>query len=156
MTDKLAPEYSLIYPVIKKSPMIITTCHTGIGSAKQIQSLLEHSIPTSLHYKIEAVDLEYLKKYGDSNSVFEQYDVKAIVGTSDPHIKRVPYIVPGDLGCGFWPNFSHFIVDLIMQATLFDHNRNWYRKKLKEEVDICQCNRAIHRYHQGLSRSGVH
>lgn len=65
-------------------------------------------------------------------------------------------VVPGDLGCGFWPNFSHFIVDLIMQATLFDHNRNWYRKKLKEEVDICQCNRAIHRYHQGLSRSGVH
>ena len=66
------------------------------------------------------------------------------------------YVVAGDLGCGFWPNFSHFIVDLIMQATLFDHNRNWYRKKLKEEVDICQCNRAIHRYHQGLSRSGVH
>ena len=65
-------------------------------------------------------------------------------------------LVAGDLGCGFWPNFSHFIVDLIMQATLFDHNRNWYRKKLKEEVDICQCNRAIHRYHQGLSRSGVH
>ena len=100
MTDKLAPEYSLIYPVIKKSPMIITTCHTGIGSAKQIQSLLEHSIPTSLHYKIEAVDLEYLKKYGDSNSVFEQYDVKAIVGTSDPHIKRVPYIALENLIAG--------------------------------------------------------
>ena len=71
-------------------------------------------------------------------------------------IEKIFYLVPGDLGCGFWPNFSHFIVDLIMQATLFDHNRNWYRKKLKEEVDICQCNRAIHRYHQGLSRSGVH
>ncbi|WP_346222674.1 sigma 54-interacting transcriptional regulator [Lacticaseibacillus rhamnosus] len=100
MTDKLAPEYSLIYPVVKKNPMIITTCHTGIGSAKQIQSLLEHSIPASLHYKVEAVDLDYLKKYGNGNSIFEQYDVKAIVGTSDPHIKGVSYIALENLIAG--------------------------------------------------------
>ncbi len=89
-------------------------------------------------------------------SIFLSDNQAIFIDSSSTASFLAPYLVAGDLGCGFWPNFSHFIVDLIMQATLFDHNRNWYRKKLKEEVDICQCNRAIHRYHQGLSRSGVH
>ncbi|MGD8197033.1 sigma 54-interacting transcriptional regulator [Lacticaseibacillus paracasei] len=133
MTDKLAPEYSLIYPVIKKSPMIITTCHTGIGSAKQIQSLLEHSIPTSLHYKIEAVDLEYLKKYGDSNSVFEQYDVKAIVGTSDPHIKRVPYIALENLIAGDGTSVVKTLFPDVKDTALLKRINNYLVENLSVE-----------------------
>ncbi len=109
-----------------------------------------------LPYESRAEIVPFAEKYGIDI-------IPLITPTSGHRIEKIAksasgfiYVVAGDLGCGFWPNFSHFIVDLIMQATLFDHNRNWYRKKLKEEVDICQCNRAIHRYHQGLSRSGVH
>ena len=109
-----------------------------------------------LPYESRAEIVPFAEKYGIDI-------IPLITPTSGHRIEKIAksasgfiYVVAGDLGCGFWPNFSHFIVDLIMQATLFDHNRNWYRNKLKEEVDICQCNRAIHRYHQGLSRSGVH
>ena len=109
-----------------------------------------------LPYESRAEIVPFAEKYGIDI-------IPLITPTSGHRIEKIAksasgfiYVVAGDLGCGFWPNFSHFIVDLIMQATLFDQNRNWYRKKLKEEVDICQCNRAIHRYHQGLSRSGVH
>jgi sigma-54 dependent transcriptional regulator of gfr operon len=92
ISQNLLPDYELTYPVIKKSPMIITTCHTGIGSAKQIKKLLLNSIPEQLDYKIEAVDYNYLKKYGKQNLLFNQYSVKAIIGTNNPEIADIPFI----------------------------------------------------------------
>ncbi|MFC6295200.1 sigma 54-interacting transcriptional regulator [Lactiplantibacillus daoliensis] len=88
----LLPKYQLTYPIIKKSPMIITTCHTGIGSAKQIQDLIKNSIPANLDYQVESVDYAYLKKYGQQSPIFKQYAVQAIVGTSDPKINGMPFI----------------------------------------------------------------
>ena len=85
-------EYKLAYPKIAKQKMIITTCHTGVGSAEQIKKFLIKSIPQELNYKIKALDLKYLKKYGTSNSIFKEYNVKAIIGTSNPHIEGIPYI----------------------------------------------------------------
>lgn len=85
-------KYSLIYPKVKKQKMLITTCHTGIGSAEQIKKLLIKSIPKKLNYKVKALDFKYLKKYGISNSIFKEYDVKAIIGTNDPQIPEIPYI----------------------------------------------------------------
>lgn len=85
-------KYSLVYPKVKKQKMLITICHTGIGSAEQIKKLLIKSIPKKLHYEVKALDLKYLKKYGISNSIFKEYDVKAIIGTNDPRIPQIPYI----------------------------------------------------------------
>lgn len=90
--DKLLPQYKLTYPVIEKTPMIVTTCHTGVGSARQIQTLLENSIPTDVDYKVEAVDYAFLRKYRETAPMFKQYDVVAIVGTNDPQLDAVPFI----------------------------------------------------------------
>ncbi|GAF38697.1 protein SipR [Agrilactobacillus composti DSM 18527 = JCM 14202] len=89
---KLLPKYQLTYPILEKRPMIITTCHTGIGAAKQIQTLLTKSIPKKLGYQFESVDFAYLKKYGTDSPIFNQYDVKAIVGTNDPKLAGFPFI----------------------------------------------------------------
>ncbi|KRN18162.1 sigma 54-interacting transcriptional regulator [Lacticaseibacillus camelliae] len=90
--DKLLPQYKLTYPVIEKTPMIVTTCHTGVGSARQIEALLEHSIPASVNYKVESVDYAFLLKYQREAPMFKQYDVVAIVGTNDPKLPDVPFI----------------------------------------------------------------
>ncbi|WP_390405770.1 sigma 54-interacting transcriptional regulator [Lacticaseibacillus jixiensis] len=90
--DKLLPQYKLTYPVIEKTPMIVTTCHTGVGSARQIQTLLEKSIPASVDYKVESVDYAFLRKYRETAPMFNQYDVVAIVGTNDPKLADVPFI----------------------------------------------------------------
>jgi sigma-54 dependent transcriptional regulator of gfr operon len=90
--ESIKTEYKLAYPKITKQKMIITTCHTGIGSAEQIKKSLIKSIPKELNYKVKALDLKYLKKYGTSNSIFKEYNVQAIIGTNDPHLKGVPYI----------------------------------------------------------------
>ncbi|WP_125710519.1 sigma 54-interacting transcriptional regulator [Lacticaseibacillus porcinae] len=89
---ELLPQFKLTYPVIEKKPMIITTCHTGVGSARQIQAFLEQSIPESLDYKVESVDFAFLRDHGEEAQMFKQYNVIAVVGTNDPKLKHVPYI----------------------------------------------------------------
>lgn len=93
-------EYKVTYPKIKKLPLVLTVCHTGLGAAQQLKEFIQSSLPEECGYKVEAVDFHYLKKYGDDNSLFKQYDVQGIVGTADPNIHGVSYVSFEDLISG--------------------------------------------------------
>lgn len=100
ITNNLPMEYEIAFPVKEKQPMLITVCHTGLGAAQQLREFLQSSLPEELNYKVEAVDYNYMKKYGTANSLFKQYDVQAIVGTTDPKIEGVLFVSLEDLISG--------------------------------------------------------
>lgn len=70
---------------------VITTCLTGIGAAKKIKDLMDKCF-TNNEVEVIAYDYESLKGNGKEGNIFKQYDVRLIIGTSDPKIEEVPYI----------------------------------------------------------------
>ncbi|MEH7106390.1 PRD domain-containing protein [Bacillus sp. JJ1764] len=80
--------------------MIITTCITGIGTAIQIQKLLESSIPERFAIKVMAYEYKRLQELGITETLFQVYDVLGIVGTKDPEIDQVHYLSLEDLISG--------------------------------------------------------
>jgi sigma-54 dependent transcriptional regulator, gfr operon transcriptional activator len=100
ITSELPMSYEIAYPVIEKQPLIVTVCHTGLGAAQQLKEFLQSSLPEEVQYKVEAVDFNYIKKYGKENSLFKQYDVQAIIGTANPEIEGVRYIALEELISG--------------------------------------------------------
>ncbi|WP_042354090.1 sigma 54-interacting transcriptional regulator [Bacillus rubiinfantis] len=93
-------EYNIIYPEKAKEKVIITTCLTGMGTALQIQKLLEASMPADLALQVQAYDFERLKELGSSEAIFQLHDVLAIVGTANPGIADVPYLSLEDIISG--------------------------------------------------------
>lgn len=100
ITNGLQMTYEIAYPQLAKQPLIITVCHTGLGAAQQLKEFIQSSLPAETTYKIEAVDFNYLKKYGKENSLFKQYNVQGIVGTADPAVPEVKYVALEDLISG--------------------------------------------------------
>lgn len=83
----------LIYPQKEKKKAILTCCYTGIGSATQIQEILQKCLEERA---ADCVILPYDYKKLAQNKTYEMpfqlYDVLMIVGTEDPQIANVPYI----------------------------------------------------------------
>lgn len=147
--DQLLPKYHLTYPITKKSPMIITTCHTGIGSAKQIQALIKNSMPASLNYEVEPIDFAYLKKYGQQSPIFNQYTVEAIVGTNDPKISGVPFISLEQLVSSSGPTIIQQIFPTVTDPTILaeiNHHfvQNLSIERLLSAVTILDVKKVIH------------
>ncbi|OTO77332.1 MULTISPECIES: sigma 54-interacting transcriptional regulator [unclassified Enterococcus] len=100
LQDNMITDYRVIYPQLKKTPLIITVCHTGLGAAQQLKEFMDSSLPPELGFSVEAVDYHYLKKYGSENSLFKQYEVQGIVGTADPEIEGIGFVSLEDLITG--------------------------------------------------------
>lgn len=94
------PKVNLLHPKKKKAYAIVTSCFTGIGTAMQIQKLLEKSIKDFLEVHIVAHDFDRLKKNGMNEAPFQLYDVLAIVGTANPGINGVNFISLEDIISG--------------------------------------------------------
>ncbi|MBS4535585.1 sigma 54-interacting transcriptional regulator [Clostridium sp. D2Q-14] len=93
-------DYRIIYPEKRKKKVIVTTCLTGMGTAIQIQKLLESSIPSDIGVKVLSYEYNRLGKFAYDNPIFHTYDVIAIIGTNDPGINEIDYIPLEDLISG--------------------------------------------------------
>lgn len=92
--------YKILYPKKKKELAIITSCFTGMGTALQLQRLIQDSIPENLKIKVIAHEYERLKSFGTTEALFQIYEVLTVVGTADPKIDDVSYISLEDLMSG--------------------------------------------------------
>lgn len=83
----------LVYPVEKKKKAILTCCYTGIGSAIQIQDILENSL-SEAKSSISIIPYDYKKLLNNKKRElpFKLYDVISIIGTQDPKIDGINYI----------------------------------------------------------------
>ncbi|MBN7573538.1 MULTISPECIES: sigma 54-interacting transcriptional regulator [Clostridium] len=83
----------LVYPVEKKKKAILTCCYTGMGSAIQIQDILQKSLKhEDPSFVIMSYDYHKLYQNKQKELPFQMYDVLAIVGTVDPKVEGIPYI----------------------------------------------------------------
>lgn len=83
----------LVYPQREKKKAILTCCYTGIGSATQIQEILQKCLgQTTKECTIIPYDYKKLAQNKTYETPFQLYDVLMIVGTEDPKINNVPYI----------------------------------------------------------------
>ncbi len=83
----------IIYPRVKKKKAILTCCYTGIGSAIQIQDILQNSLnQTENEFTIIPYDYKRLSENKQRELPFQVYDVIAIIGTEDPKVNGITYI----------------------------------------------------------------
>lgn len=94
--EKNVCRYNYIPSNNKRGDAIITTCITGIGTAIKIKDLLDRCFSNN-EVKVIAYDYNKLKGNGKEDYIFKKYNVKFIIGTSNPKIEEVPYISLEDL-----------------------------------------------------------
>lgn len=83
----------LVYPTRKSKKAILTCCYTGLGSAVQIQDILNKSLSeTNNSFTIIPYDYHKLQQNKQRELPFQVYDVLAIVGTANPNVEGVKYI----------------------------------------------------------------
>lgn len=79
-----------------KKDAIIITWITGIGMAVKIRDLFAECL-TNNDIEIVAYDYNKIKGNGIKDEIFKNYDVKLIIGTSNPDINDIPYLSVEDL-----------------------------------------------------------
>lgn len=84
--------WKIILPKVNREKVLLTTCSTGIGTAVQISTLLERSMPSTLDMKIIPCEYNQLIDPEEFKKRFEPYDIIGIVGTDDPQINDIPFI----------------------------------------------------------------
>ncbi|WP_286680760.1 sigma-54-dependent transcriptional regulator [Tepidanaerobacter sp. EBM-49] len=142
-------EYKIIYPKRKKEDVIITSCQTGIGTALQIQKLLEDSIPQELGIKILAHDYNALRESGMNEAIFKVYNVLAIIGTADPGIKEIPYISLEELIAGDSEEKIRKVLKPAVgeEERLSEINKNIVRncslERVIDSLTILDCNKIL-------------
>ena len=128
-------EYKIIYPEKVKEKAIITSCITGIDTSKQIQKLLEKSIPKELGINIVACDYARLKNDGVKDTLFQMYDVLAIISTLDPEVSDINYISLDDLISGRGEEQMKKIFNLVAdENTIITINNNLVRNLSLETI----------------------
>lgn len=141
-------EYKIIYPEKVKEKAIITSCITGIGTAKQMQRLLERSIPKELGINILICDYDRLKKDGLKDALFQMYDVMAIISTLDPEVHDIDYISLEDLISGrgeekMYKIFSEVVDDETVRIINNNLVRNFSLESIVSSVTILDTNKIL-------------
>jgi len=108
-----------------KKDAIIITCMTGIGMASKIRDLFAECLINS-EIEIVAYDYNKLKGNGIKDEIFKSYDIKLVIGTSNPGIKGTQFLSLEDLILG--KGYGKFKKAL---------------ENISEEEDIKKANQAI-------------
>lgn len=89
--DRMQKQF--ILPEVKKKKAIVTCCYTGIGSATQIQEVLQKCLG-EMEQELTIIPYDYHKLAANKyyETPFQLYDVLMIVGTEDPQINQIPFI----------------------------------------------------------------
>jgi len=138
----------LVYPVEKKKKAILTCCYTGMGSAIQIQDILQKSLKhEDPYFVIMSYDYHKLYQNKQKELPFQMYDVLAIVGTVDPKVEGIPYIgldhlIGGEdidsfiniLRCNFNIDEEQLKKDLVFNFSI---------KKIIEKLTILDVNKVL-------------
>lgn len=150
-------EYQIIYPEKEKEKMIITSCLTGMGTAYQIQKLLEASIPEDFEIKIMAYDYNRLKELGTTEAIFQMYNILAVVGTANPGLGQIDYLSLEDLISGQGEEkmrkIFHSIVDEERIQEINDNLiRNFSLERVIESITILDSEKILSHAEEFINR----
>lgn len=122
--ENLKSTYDVKYPTHQKEELILTVNQGGLQGAEQIRDLILSAKPASCNFAVEAIELSYLERYGKNNSLFKQYEVKGIIGTTDPKFEDVTYLTLEDLIGGSGEKAISKIFDFISEEDQKKLNNN--------------------------------
>lgn len=146
--DNLQIRKQLVYPQLEKKKAILTCCYTGIGSATQIQEILQKCLgDTTKECTIIPYDYKKLAQNKNYETPFQMYEVLMIVGTEDPKINHIPYIgldqlINGEKMTDFVTILrQHFAIegDSIEDELIFNFSIN----KIVENITILDANKLL-------------
>ncbi len=112
--------YKFIKSKTQRKNTILTTCMTGIGTAKKIKLLLNDCLGAG-NTEIIAYDFNRLKNNGINEEVFKNYNVKLIIGTSNPDVQSIPYLSLEELITGKGQNILSSILSNLIDPQTIEH-----------------------------------
>lgn len=135
------PKMKILYPQENKKNLIVASCVTGIGTAERIKSLLDESIPSHYNLIINAYEFSRISEGSFLKNLKSVYNVLAIIGTTNPFVKDVPYISLEDLISGKKIDFLGDILkdkDATLDVEQLNHNlmRNFSLERVLNSVTI--------------------
>ncbi|SKA79009.1 sigma-54 dependent transcriptional regulator, gfr operon transcriptional activator [Clostridium sp. USBA 49] len=138
----------LIYPIGNKKKAILTCCYTGIGSAIQIQEILQKSLRyDDKSFVIIPYDYKKLQQNKQKELPFQIYDILAIIGTADPKIDGINYIGLDQLING---EEIQKLINILKDNFEFDEQQlkkelvfNFSIKKIVENLTILDPNKIL-------------
>jgi len=93
LLQKISEETKLHYrylPPKKRKKAVVCVCISGIGTAEKIKEIMKDFVPAD--YELLTSDYRKILKEGKSHSVFRDYDVQCLVGTSDLQVDGIDCI----------------------------------------------------------------
>lgn len=112
--------YKYIKANAQRKSTILTTCMTGIGTAKKIKELLSECLGTG-NTDIIAYDYYRLKSNGINEEIFKNSNVKLIIGTSNPGVQGIPYLSLEELITGKGQDILPNILSKIIDKAAIEH-----------------------------------
>ncbi|WP_412766375.1 PRD domain-containing protein [Companilactobacillus farciminis] len=138
----------ILLPHKKQKKAIITCCHSGMGSAVQIQEIIKNSLKKfDVDIEILPYDFNKLSRNKRNELPFELYDVIAIVGTANPSISGIPYLSLDGLLSG---DHIDQLIDILNDTKSMDYSElrdslvvNFTIKRMISSVTILDPNSLI-------------
>lgn len=138
----------ILLPHEKQKKAIITCCHSGMGSAVQIQEIIKNSLKKfDVDIEILPYDFGKLSRNKRNELPFELYDVIAIVGTANPQITGIPYLSLDGLLSG---NHINQLIKILNNTKSMDYSElkdallmNFTIKRMISSVTILDPNSLI-------------
>lgn len=81
----------------RKKPAIVCCCASGIGTAQRLESLLQSSLPDESGIRILSVSYPHLLQEKKASPLFQEWNVRCLIGTLNPDIEEVEFISVEDL-----------------------------------------------------------
>jgi sigma-54 dependent transcriptional regulator of gfr operon len=148
VTQQNKNEWEIIFPKTKKEQVVITTCSTGIGTAVQIASLLEKSIPDHLAVHVIPYEFSQLEKLEKVKQALSAYEIVGIIGTNRPRNNEFPFISLEELiaGMGTEVLLSWLHDELDEETVVYVNNqmiRNFSLDRVIQSVTILDTEKVI-------------
>jgi sigma-54 dependent transcriptional regulator, gfr operon transcriptional activator len=148
LQSSIKTEYKIIYPEKVKQKIVLITCMTGVGTAVQIQKLIEDSIPESLGIKVIVHDFERLRNKETKEALQQLYNILMIIGTENPEVEGISYISLEDLISGKGEGklervFQTLIPDEMIQTINNNIVRNFSLKRVIESLTILDTDKIL-------------
>lgn len=83
--------FEIVEPRVRTEAILFVS-ESGMDSAERVRDLIAQSVPSELPVEMIVADFPAIVRDGEAAQAFSTYEVRAVVGTSDPHVPSVPFI----------------------------------------------------------------
>ena len=126
--DRVANQGAIKYRIennLRKTPLILCSCMSGMGAAERLREVIMSSLPTNSIIKVKSYNYYDLLKNSINDILYEDDKVICVVGTMNPNIKGLNFIAIEDLVINTESqNFDEYFKDYLSAEDLDFFKKN--------------------------------